>query len=164
MVDADDTELESVVPSKESPAPMRACLSPEVVFPAKSPVPIVVVPVPPYSTGIAEPPHVPVSVPKAFVPDHVLLLERIVELAAVMVISEPPLKEVPLMRRAFCKRVAVEAFPVSVAVRVERKLFVPLHVLLLARSVVLAVLSVGVTHVPSPRQKVVAPALVPLFK
>ena len=48
---------------------------------------------------------------KVLLPEKVLLLARSVEEAAVIVMSADPLKEVPLMFRAFWRMVAVPALP-----------------------------------------------------
>ena len=50
---------------------------------------------------------------KMLAPVKVLLSARRVEEAALMVISPVPSKETPLMRRAVCNAVAVEALPVK---------------------------------------------------
>ena len=57
---------------------------------------------------------------KVLLPEKVLLFERSVEEAAVMVMSEVPLKEVPLMFLAVWRAVAVEALPVRAPVTLPK--------------------------------------------
>ncbi len=75
------------------------------------------------------------GVPYALVPEKVLLSERSVEEAAVIVMFAVPLKETPLMVRAFWSAVAVPALPeIEPVMRLENMLL-PEKVLESARSV-----------------------------
>jgi hypothetical protein len=73
------------------------------------------------------------SVEKVFAPEKVLLSERSVVEA--MVMFTVPLKETPLIVRAFWRAVAVPAFPETEPVMVLLKVLLPLQVLVSARRV-----------------------------
>ena len=72
-------------------------------------------------------------VEKVLVPLHVLEFPRSVVEAIVM--SAEPLKETPLMRRAFCRVVAVPALPPMFSVDVEMNDGVPVEPVAFARMV-----------------------------
>jgi len=79
---------------------------------------------------------VAVALPRIVPPEKVLVSLRSVDEAAVIVILAVPLNEVPLIVRAFCRAVAVPAFPeILPVIRLEKVLF-PLNVLLSPRRVV----------------------------
>ncbi len=83
-----------------------------------------------------------VARPNPRLPEKVLLSERSVEDAAVTFIFEVPLNETPLIVRAFWSAVAVPALPETEPVIVLENVFVPANVLLSARRVDVAALSV----------------------
>ncbi len=103
---------------------------------------------------------------KRLVPVHQLLLARIVEEAAVIVMSAVPLNETLLMLRAFWSAVAVPAFPLIEPVIVFENVLVPEKVLSLARSVDDAAVTVtdppAVTAVPLTVARVPERRLVPI--
>ena len=72
---------------------------------------------------------------KIFVPLHVLLFTSSVEDAALTVMSEVPLNDTPLMRRALCSASAVPAFPETEPLMVCENVLAPPKVLLSVRSV-----------------------------
>ena len=72
---------------------------------------------------------------KVLLPVKVLLSESAEDDAALIVISDVPLNDTPLIFLAFCSAVAVPAFPEIEPVIVAEKMLAPLHVLLLTRSV-----------------------------
>ncbi len=93
---------------------------------------------------------------KLLVPEKVLVSERSVDDAAVMVMLAVPSKEVPLMVRGVWSAVAVPAFPAMEPVMVEEKVLEPEKVFASARSVDDA----AVTMIEPPAFRVV-PLIVP---
>ncbi len=99
-------------------------------------------------------------------PVQLFAFERSVEDAAVIVMSAVPLKSVPLIFRPVWSAVAVPALPLIEPVTVELNVLLPLKVLLLARSVEDAAVTVtdppAVTAVPFTVARVPVKRLVPI--
>ena len=98
---------------------------------------------------------------KVFLPVKVLLSERSVEDAALIVIFDEPLNETPLIVRAVWSAVAVPAFPLTDPVMSDEKTSLPLKVLLSLSNVEDAALMV-IGAVPSKFTPLIARAVASL--